>query len=94
MPMLGDPSPDYGPPMIEYFHMNGFFAGLIATLRLSMGDYTLIDAASSLDRVDTYCFWIIWLITVIVTCIVFLNFIVAEASNSYNEVSEQLEQYV
>ena len=28
------------------------------------------------------------------TCIIFLNFIVAEAGNSYNEVSEQLENIV
>lgn len=34
------------------------------------------------------------MIMIIISCIVFLNFIVAEAGNTYNEVSEQLENVI
>ena len=59
-----------------------------------MGDFAIIDTADYLSETDNYMFWFIWLITVILTAVVFLNFIVAEASNSYTEVSEQLDDYI
>jgi len=34
------------------------------------------------------------LLIVIITCIIFLNFIIAEASASYEKVSEELEAYI
>ena len=37
-------------------------------------------------------FWLVWASQVIITFIVILNTIVAEISNSYNVVSESLEQ--
>ena len=93
--MIGEPSLlAYLPPMIEYTHMNMFLASITITFRLSLGDYSLVDAVAYFNKVDEYCFWIVWLITIIVTNIVFLNFVVAEASNSYNEVSEKLEKFV
>lgn len=39
-------------------------------------------------------FWIIWFLTTLISCIIFLNFIVAEASGSYNIVNEHLEEYI
>lgn len=39
-------------------------------------------------------FWVIWYICVIVNCIIFLNFIVAEAGNTYNEISEDLSSII
>ena len=33
---------------------------------------------------------VIWLLCVIMTCIIFLNFIIAEASSSYQSVKEML----
>jgi|DEB0MinimDraft_12_1074336.scaffolds.fasta_scaffold139483_1 hypothetical protein len=59
-----------------------------------MGDFAIIAAADYLSETDNYMFWLIWLVTVVLTAIIFLNFIVAEASNSYTEVSEQLENYI
>jgi hypothetical protein len=37
-------------------------------------------------------YWILWTITLIITNIVFLNFIIAEASESYAKVKETLEE--
>ena len=35
-----------------------------------------------------------WFLVVLMTCIVFLNFIIAEASNSYSNVMDRLEAMV
>lgn len=59
-----------------------------------MGDFGAIAAADYLTAQENYLFWFIWLLTAVITCIIFLNFIVAEASASYTEVSEQLENYI
>jgi hypothetical protein len=59
-----------------------------------MGDFAVIAAADYLPEAENYLFWIIWLITVVLTCIIFLNFIVAEASASYTEVAQQLDNYI
>lgn len=72
----------------------GLFGGtVIETLRTSIADYSM-DAAFDLPKADNYMFWIIWFVTVMVACIIFLNFIIAEASNSYNEVNEFLDQVI
>ena len=58
-----------------------------------MGDFAF-DGANYLDNPGNYMFWILWLIIIIVTNIIFLNFIIAEASNSYNEVNEYVDQVI
>lgn len=60
-----------------------------------MGDFAIIDSAIFLTNPeDSWMFWIIWFFTVIVACVIFLNFIVAEASESYNQVSEFISEYI
>jgi len=56
-------------------------------MRISMGDFAIIAAAEFLTPIENYMFWVVWLLAVVVQCIIFLNFIVAEASNSYEEVA-------
>ena len=79
--------------MMEYYHLPGFFKNYFATIRISIGDFSLISAVEYMNEVDMAIFWIMWIIIMITTCVVFLNFIVAEVSNSYNEVSLKLEEY-
>lgn len=85
--MQKDPSlpPIYSPdtPGIEYEQIGLFLGNIMATIRISMGDFAAIDAADFLTKEENYLFWFIWLLTAILTCIIFLNFIVAEASASY-----------
>ena len=59
-----------------------------------MGDFSVLDAAGYLDKEENQLFWFVLLITIVVTLIIFLNFIVAEASASYTEVSKQLDNYI
>ena len=63
----------------------------ISVMRISLGDQSIIKGVEYLTKEENILFWIIWVLAVIVNCIVFLNFIVAEASNTYNNVSAQLE---
>ena len=58
-----------------------------------MGDFGF-DAAILLDPAENIIYWFVWLLIVVITCIIFLNFIIAEASASYEKVSEKLEAYI
>ena len=60
---------------------------------MSLGDFGF-DAAKELDPAENYIYWIIWVLIILITCIIFLNFIIAEASASYEKVSEFLELYI
>ena len=90
----GDLVLDPSAPGIEYIKIGLFFGNIFQVVRISMGDFAVIAAADYLPEAENYLFWVIWLITVVLTCIIFLNFIVAEASASYTEVAEQLENYI
>lgn len=59
------------------------------TLRFAMGDYDF-DGSIELEDTLNYFFWIIWLMLIIITNIIFLNFIICEATNSYNKVKDFL----
>lgn len=56
-----------------------------------MGDMSAIGACIDLGVAENIIFHFVWLFTVGITCIVFLNFIVAEASASYTNVTDTLE---
>ena len=60
---------------------------------MSMGDYDF-EAATALSEAENIIYWVIWLLIVVITCIIFLNFIIAEASASYEKVSERLQAYI
>lgn len=40
---------------------------------------------------ENWTFFIMWFMTVVVLCIIFLNFIIAEASESYANVMDNLD---
>ena len=72
---------------------------ILTTLRLSLGDFSfdvltepskvkndsgemIRNPNALLDR-QHIIFWIVWVLMVVFTALVFLNFIIAEVSNSY-----------
>lgn len=77
----------------EYQHIGMFLANMVVTLRMSMGDFGF-DAATELGEAENVIYWVVWIIIVLVTCVVFLNFIIAEASASYEKVSENLDAVI
>ena len=60
---------------------------------MSMGDFGF-DSANLLDDPENGIYWAVWLLIVVITNIIFLNFIIAEASASYEKVSENLEAFI
>jgi hypothetical protein len=60
-------------------------------LRISVGDFDF-EATKYLSPTENLIYWVIWVETVAVTCIIFLNFIIAEASNSYSIVKGGLDK--
>jgi hypothetical protein len=80
-------------PGNEYATVGLFWGNVLTTLRMSMGDFSF-DQALLLERNENIIYWVVWLLIVIITCIVFLNFIIAEASYSYENVSEKLDAYI
>jgi hypothetical protein len=81
-------------PGVEYKVIGLFIGNVIDVLRTTLGDYNCISTSMFLDRNQTFIFWISWIIVVIVGCIIFLNFIIAEASASYEKVSERLDEFI
>ena len=80
-----------GVPGVEYYRVGLWIGEILWTLRISIGDNSAIGPASLLDGVENVLFWICFFVTVFASNIVFLNFIVAEASNTYAMVTETLE---
>ena len=74
--------------------MHLLLARLIDTLKVSLGDLGLIGTSTDLGVEDNILFFICLLLVIVVTFIIFLNFIIAEASASYEKVAGDIESYV
>ena len=82
-------------PNAEYGQIGMFAGQFVQTIRISTGDFAIIDCAPYITTgAESVVFWILWIFTVLVACIIFLNFIVAEASGSYIIVSEYIDEYI
>jgi hypothetical protein len=80
-------------PISEYSQIGLAPTYLITTLRMSMGDFGF-DAANMLSHPLNGIYWALWLIIVVVTNIIFLNFIIAEACSSYENVACNLNAFI
>ena len=76
-------------PNEEYDQIGLFIGYLFQTLRTALGDFDF-EASTYLTPQENYLYWGIWLMTVVMTTIIFLNFIIAEASASYDKVKQNL----
>ena len=78
----------------EYKYLGMEIAHSLWVLRESMGDNANIAASTRLDSEEIWIFWFIWILSSIITSVIFLNFIIAEASASYEKVTETLEAVI
>ena len=78
----------------EYMDMHLLMARLIDTLKVSLGDLGLIGTSMDLGLEDNILFFICLMLVIVVTFIIFLNFIIAEASASYETVAGDLPSYI
>jgi len=81
-------------PGSEYIRVGMFFGNIISMFRNAMGDFDSIIKSVYLDDNENVVFWLIFLLFLIVGNIVFLNFVIAEAGNSYNKVKASLEEFI
>jgi hypothetical protein len=80
---------------IEYHDIGRLTANFIETFKISVGDFdSVIEGSSYLNNNDNIIFWIVFMMILTLTCIIFLNFVIAQASASYEKVSEELESFI
>ena len=80
-------------PGYEYRNINEFAKNILIILRFSLGDFDFA-ATNHLNDFERTVFWITWVIIVLMTCVVFLNFIIAEVSESYQAVNSSVNEYI
>ena len=79
----------------EYKYVSPFFGNVLTTLRLALGDFDFgVLAGDKLNPKQHILFWIIWIIMVGFSSLIFLNFIIAEVSNSYQTVKDQIDALI
>ena len=80
-------------PGYEYGTMNEFAKNIFTILRFSLGDFDF-QYTAHLSTFERNVFWFTWVVIVIMTCVIFLNFIIAEVSESYQKVTTQVEELI
>lgn len=78
----------------EYEQIGFFTAGILTTLRLSLGDFDFKFIEKEESRDIHIVFWLVWLIMVVFSSLIFLNFIIAEVCNSYAVVSSNIDALI
>ena len=81
----------------EYLMISPFFANILTTLRLALGDFDfgiISNPKKELNTKQHILFWIVWCIMVALSSLIFLNFIIAEVSNSYGKVRVRVDEEV
>jgi hypothetical protein len=77
-------------PGDEFKKLGLFLGNILVVFKAAMGDFALIGPAIYLSDEENIMFWITFLMIIVCTNIIFLNFVIAEAGNSYNIVNEKL----
>jgi hypothetical protein len=68
---------------------------MIDIIKLSVGDFGVIGKSMYTSDAETnWLFWFSWFVIALIACIIFLNFIIAEASASYEKVSNNIEETI
>jgi hypothetical protein len=70
-------------------HVHKFIGRIFYVFRLAIGDISF-EAANLMPDAQNFWWWILLILIIVVTSIIFLNFIIAEVSNSYQEVKDQI----
>ena len=84
----------------EYRHIGKYMGNFFTTLRLSLGDFDFSvlqeddENNGGLNQEQHILFWITWVIMVIFSALIFLNFIIAEVSNSYQQVKDEIDALI
>ena len=76
----------------EYRYIGLMFGNMIDVIKMSAGDFGIIGKSTFAESFhENLTFWLIWFIIALVACIIFLNFIIAEASASYEKINANVD---
>lgn len=85
-------------PADEYKYVGLYWGNVLTTLRLSLGDFDFgvleQEGENELNKKQHILFWCTWVLMVIFSSLIFLNFIIAEVSNSYSNVKENIDALI
>lgn len=82
-------------PNSEYKHIGLVVGHMIDIIKMSVGDFGIISKSMyTVDTETNYLFWLSWFVIALIACIIFLNFIIAEASASYEKVSSCIDETI
>ena len=73
-----------------YESLPKIIGNMVAVVRMSLGDNEF-NSIVYLGHTEQLLFWVVWLFIAYFNCIIFLNFIIAEASVSYERVMSNIE---
>jgi len=91
-PAVFNEFPDTASLMPQYQYLPKFFAYWLSCFNVSLGNFDFDPPTMLNGGAENIMYWVLWMITLIITNIIFLNFIIAEASESYAVVKETLEE--
>ena len=74
-------------------HLNKLIVRIMHIIRMSVGDFNF-DATDYLPDYQKQLYWGLYFISTFMTCIVFMNFIIAEVSNSYAIVKQDIDALI
>jgi hypothetical protein len=78
----------------EYDVIGPLWGNLFATLRLGLGDFDFSQLADNSLYWMHVLFWVVWILMVGFASLIFLNFIIAEVSNSYEKCNEKVQMHI
>jgi hypothetical protein len=78
----------------EYKQIGPVFGNIFATLRLSLGDFDFSLINDEPLTKTHILFWGMWMFVVLFSSLIFLNFVIAEVSNSYTNVKETIDMQI
>jgi hypothetical protein len=81
----------------EYHNLPPFAGNLLTTMRLALNDFDfgiLANPEKPLNTKQHILFWTVWCLMVALSSLIFLNFIIAEVSNSYKKVRVRINELV
>ena len=82
-------------PDVNYQAVGPFTGNIISLMRISLGDFDFTELKDNdLSGNEHILFWVAFILMVTFSLLIFLNFIIAEVSNSYATVKEDIDALV
>ena len=82
-------------PDVNYQAIGPFTGNILSLMRISLGDFDFTELKDKhLTPSEHILFWVMWILMVCFSLLIFLNFIIAEVSNSYSTVKQDINALV